>query len=141
MVGCLSGYRARPGEGRARICFRIITGPLTVNLQAERGNKGGGRIYTILLQLSDGSQNIATVRAPHDQDDHDHAKGEKEKGDHWPHQSRTAMQNKFRSPRISNRPPLIAGEAKTFSPRLFWAISSNFKPGRTTRVIPSSLMK
>ena len=43
-----------------------ITGALTVNLRAERSNAKGGRIYSILLQCGDGTQNIAVVRAPHD---------------------------------------------------------------------------
>jgi hypothetical protein len=43
-----------------------ITGPLSLNLRAERKNSGSGRIYTILLRCSDGSQNIAVVRGPHD---------------------------------------------------------------------------
>jgi hypothetical protein len=44
-----------------------ITGPLTVNLRAARLGSGGGRIYTIHVQCSDGSENVAVVRVPHDQ--------------------------------------------------------------------------
>ena len=47
-----------------------ITGPLTVKLRAERGNSAEGRIYSILLILADGSQNLAVVRVPHDQGNH-----------------------------------------------------------------------
>lgn len=43
-----------------------ITGQLTVNLRAERDGKGPGRIYTILVQLPDQTQNVAIVRVPHD---------------------------------------------------------------------------
>jgi hypothetical protein len=43
-----------------------ITGPLTVNLRADRDAKGTGRIYTILLQNGSGAQNVAVVRVPRD---------------------------------------------------------------------------
>jgi hypothetical protein len=48
-----------------------ITGPLTVNLRAERSGKGSGRVYTITVQCSDDSGNSSTktttVMVPHDQ--------------------------------------------------------------------------
>jgi hypothetical protein len=48
-----------------------ITGDLTVNLRAERSGKGGGRIYTIMVQCTDasgnGSTKAVTVTVPHDQ--------------------------------------------------------------------------
>ena len=43
-----------------------ITGPLTVNLRAERNGSGSGRIYSVRVQCSDGTQNVGVVRAPHD---------------------------------------------------------------------------
>ena len=44
-----------------------ITGPLTVNLRADRNGNGTGRVYTI--KVSDGSGSTATVqvKVPHDQ--------------------------------------------------------------------------
>jgi hypothetical protein len=49
-----------------------ITGPLTVELRAERSGLGKGRVYTITVQCSDGSGNAAASRqvvvtVPHDQ--------------------------------------------------------------------------
>lgn len=48
----------------------LVTGPLTVDLRAERGGRGGGRIYTITVRCEDASGNAAeatvTVSAPHD---------------------------------------------------------------------------
>lgn len=48
----------------------IITGPLTVNLRAERSGTGTGRVYTITVQCTDDSGNSSTatgtVRVPHD---------------------------------------------------------------------------
>ncbi len=47
-----------------------ITGPLTVNLRAERSGTGSGRVYTILLESRDASGNASqrtvTVAVPHD---------------------------------------------------------------------------
>jgi hypothetical protein len=37
-----------------------ITGPLTVNLRAERSGKGTGRTYTIIVACTDASQSIET---------------------------------------------------------------------------------
>ena len=37
-----------------------ITGDLTVNLRAERSNKGTGRVYTITIECVDGSGNVST---------------------------------------------------------------------------------
>ena len=48
----------------------VMIPPLTVNLRAERKDTGAGRIDTILVQLSDGSQSVAVIRAPHDQSNH-----------------------------------------------------------------------
>ena len=49
----------------------VITGPLTVNLRADRLAQGTGRIYTINVECTDGSGNKATkavnVTVPHDQ--------------------------------------------------------------------------
>lgn len=48
-----------------------ITGPLTVNLRADRLDSGTGRIYTITIQCTDANNNSATktvtVIVPHDQ--------------------------------------------------------------------------
>jgi hypothetical protein len=48
----------------------VITGPLTVNLRAERSGNGGGRIYTVTIECTDGSGNSATrsvaVNVTHD---------------------------------------------------------------------------
>src|SRR6185369_15790000 len=38
----------------------VITGNLTVNLRAERAQKGNGRIYTITVQCTDASGNSST---------------------------------------------------------------------------------
>ena len=47
-----------------------ITGPLSVNLRAERSGSKGGRIYTIVVECEDGSGNVAyasvDVAVPHD---------------------------------------------------------------------------
>jgi HYR domain len=49
----------------------VITGPLTVNLRAERAGGGSGRIYTIHVECTDASANTTSrsveVRVPHDQ--------------------------------------------------------------------------
>jgi hypothetical protein len=48
-----------------------ITGPLSVNLRAERSDSGLGRIYTITVECTDAAGNSATKKAmvtvPHDQ--------------------------------------------------------------------------
>jgi hypothetical protein len=48
----------------------IITGPLSLNLRAERSDSGPGRVYTITVKCTDFSGNSATksltVTAPHD---------------------------------------------------------------------------
>jgi len=44
-----------------------ITGPMTVNLRAQRDGDGDGRIYTILVLYADGvTENISQVQVPHD---------------------------------------------------------------------------
>jgi hypothetical protein len=49
----------------------VITGPLTVNLRADRLGQGTGRVYTITIACADGSGNTSTktvvVTVPHDQ--------------------------------------------------------------------------
>jgi hypothetical protein len=51
-----------------------ITGPLTVDLRAERAGTGSGRIYTITVECRDASGNVSTgtvqVTVPHDQGNH-----------------------------------------------------------------------
>lgn len=48
-----------------------LTGPLTMNLRAEREGKGAGRIYTAQISCSDAAGNTSTAQAtvgvPHDQ--------------------------------------------------------------------------
>ena len=48
-----------------------LTGPLTLNLRAEREGKGSGRIYTAHISCTDAAGNAssatATVTVPHDQ--------------------------------------------------------------------------
>ena len=48
----------------------VITGPLSVNLRAERDGRGSGRIYTITMEARDASGNTTTgtvtVTVPHD---------------------------------------------------------------------------
>jgi hypothetical protein len=58
----------------------VITGPLTVNLRAERLGHGSGRIYTITVQCTDSSNNSSTatvtVTVSHDKGHgHGHVKG------------------------------------------------------------------
>jgi len=55
--------------------------------------------------------------------------------------SHLPMQNRCFSPRMNICPSLIAGEAKHFSPRAFWATRANSGPGFTTFITPSSLRK
>ncbi len=49
----------------------MVTGPLTLQLRAEREGQGGGRIYTITVSCADGAGNSSssnsTVTVPHDQ--------------------------------------------------------------------------
>jgi hypothetical protein len=49
----------------------LMTGPLTLNLRAERSGTGTGRIYTITIECRDAAGNKATgivrVKVPHDQ--------------------------------------------------------------------------
>jgi N-acetylneuraminic acid mutarotase len=49
----------------------MVTGPFTLDLRAERGGKGVGRVYTITASCSDGAGNTSTgttqVRVPHNQ--------------------------------------------------------------------------
>lgn len=60
----------------------VVTGPLTVDLRAERSGRGRGRVYTITVQCDDPSGNqvakTVTVRVPHDHKSkgHDHDDGE-----------------------------------------------------------------
>lgn len=46
-----------------------ITGPLTLNLRAERAGRGSGRVYSIVIRCTDGSDNTSsrtvTVSVPH----------------------------------------------------------------------------
>jgi hypothetical protein len=48
-----------------------VTGNLTLNLRAERGGKGTGRVYTITVESRDASGNASvqtvTVSVPHNQ--------------------------------------------------------------------------
>jgi hypothetical protein len=39
---------------------QAITGDLTLNLRAERSNKGTGRVYTITIECVDASGNVST---------------------------------------------------------------------------------
>jgi hypothetical protein len=52
----------------------VITGPLTVQLRAERSGQGSGRTYTITVECADTSGNKATrdviVSVPHDRGKH-----------------------------------------------------------------------
>ena len=38
----------------------VLTGPLSVDLRAERAGKGNGRVYTIVVEVADASGNVAT---------------------------------------------------------------------------------
>jgi len=63
----------KPGKGHKTPAW-TLTGPLTVQLRAERLGHGSGRTYTITVECTDSSGNAATsnvtVRVPHDQSDH-----------------------------------------------------------------------
>lgn len=56
------------GDGNTDADWQI-TGPMTVNLRAERSGKGAGRVYTITLESRDrsgnASQRTVTVAVPH----------------------------------------------------------------------------
>ncbi|HEX7150881.1 MAG TPA: HYR domain-containing protein [Thermoanaerobaculia bacterium] len=56
-----------PGSGNTEVDWRI-TGPLTVDLRAERSGQGTDRIYTIHIEVTDDAGNTArgtvTVRVP-----------------------------------------------------------------------------
>ena len=61
------------GDGNTSPDWRI-TGPLTVELRAERAGPGNGRVYAITVQCTDGSGNASATRqvlvtVPHDQGD------------------------------------------------------------------------
>ena len=51
------------------------------------------------------------------------------------------IQNRCCTPRRKNCPWLMAGEARQSSPKGFRATTSNFSPGRTTVIVPSSARK
>ena len=57
---------SEPGSGQS-----LVTGPLTVQLQADRLGTGNGRVYTIAVSCSDAAGNVSnastTVLVPHDQ--------------------------------------------------------------------------
>ncbi len=60
-----------PGYGNTSPDW-LITGPLTVDLRAERLGKGGGRVYTVTTKCEDASGNVSaqaatTVTVPHNQ--------------------------------------------------------------------------
>jgi pimeloyl-ACP methyl ester carboxylesterase len=59
-----------PGDGNTGSDWNI-TGPLTLELRAERSGRGAGRTYTITVECADASGNRSeapvTVRVPHDQ--------------------------------------------------------------------------
>ena len=64
-----------PGKGKGgKSPDWKTTGPLTLQLRAEREGKGSGRNYTIVVECTDTSGNSSTtnlvVRVPHDQRDH-----------------------------------------------------------------------
>src|SRR5260370_38615324 len=63
----------KPGKGHKTPAW-TITGPLTVQLRAERLGHGRGRTYTITVECPDSSGNAATstatVRLPPDQTIH-----------------------------------------------------------------------
>jgi hypothetical protein len=44
-----------------------ITGPLTLNLRADRNGNGSGRVYTINVSYGSGSTATVQVKVPHDQ--------------------------------------------------------------------------
>jgi hypothetical protein len=58
------------GDGNTEPDWHII-GALTVELRAERAGPGSGRVYSLTVQCTDASNNVATrevlVTVPHDQ--------------------------------------------------------------------------
>ena len=72
----------KPGKGHKSPAWNL-TGPLTVQLRAERLGHGSGRTYTITIESKDTSGNAATknvtVTVPHDQSGHS-AKNGKQNG-------------------------------------------------------------
>jgi X-Pro dipeptidyl-peptidase len=66
IIGVASNEPAAPGESDWE-----ITGPLTLNLRAERAGTGTGRVYTVTIESRDASGNISTagvnVVVPHNQ--------------------------------------------------------------------------
>jgi len=71
----------KPGKGHKTPAW-TLTGPLTVQLRAERLGHGSGRTYTITVECTDSSGNAATsnvtVRVPHDQSDHSSKSGKQD---------------------------------------------------------------
>jgi hypothetical protein len=66
-----------PGKGKGngkKSPDWTTTGPLSLQLRAERLGKGSGRTYTVIVECTDTSGNSATtnitIRVPHDQGDH-----------------------------------------------------------------------
>src|SRR5262249_57282040 len=59
---------SEPGDGSGDVDWQI-TGPLTVDLRAERSGNGPGRVYTITLESRDrfgnASQRAVMVSVPH----------------------------------------------------------------------------
>jgi len=67
----VSSNEPETGEGTGNTAPDwVITGDHTVQLRAERGGKGSGRVYTITIEAFDESGNTAqatvTVSVPHD---------------------------------------------------------------------------
>ena len=71
---------SKPGKGHNKSADFAITGPLTLQLRAERAGKGHGRDYNIVIDAVDSSGNHATtnvvVHVPHDQRDHSGQNGQ-----------------------------------------------------------------
>ena len=71
----------KPGKGHKSPAW-TLTGPLTVQLRAERLGHGSGRTYTITVECTDSFGNAATsnvtVRVPHDQSDHSSKSGKQD---------------------------------------------------------------
>lgn len=71
---------SKPGKGHNKSADWNITGPLTLQLRAERAGKGHGRDYNIVVDAVDSSGNHATtnvvVHVPHDQRDHSGQNGQ-----------------------------------------------------------------
>jgi hypothetical protein len=60
-----------PGDGNTNPDWQLTDDPLVVLLRAERSGSGSGRVYTIQVNCTDASGNVATgtvgVTVPHDQ--------------------------------------------------------------------------